>query len=53
MFLLRNLNNDIEIVEDKIIKKVTKRKNNIDLRFDAISIDTRDFKFNREEANAR
>ena len=54
MFLLKNLNNnsnDIEIIEDKIIKKES--KDNIDLRFNAISIDTRGFKFNREEANAR
>ncbi len=52
MFLLKSINSkELEIVEDKIIK--TSSKDNFDSLFDAISIDTRNFKFNRDEVNER
>ena len=50
IFLLNSLNSkDLEIVEDKIIQRqeITRK------RLNAISINTKGFKFNREEANAR
>lgn len=48
IYFLNNLpKNEVEIVEEESILKSKKRK------FDAISIDTRSFKFDREEANAR
>jgi hypothetical protein len=48
IYFLNNLpKNEVEIVEEKFVLKSKKRK------FDAISIDTRNFKFDREEANAR
>ncbi len=54
MFLLKSLNTkELEIIEDKIIKSEYKKQDNVDLVFDAISIDMKNFKFNREEANAR
>ncbi len=52
MFLLQNLNTkELEIVEDKVVQKVDNDK--IDLVFDKINLDMKDFKFDREEANAR
>ncbi len=52
MFLLKSINiKELEIVEDKILK--TSSKDNFDSLFDAISIDTRNFKFNRDEVNER
>jgi hypothetical protein len=50
IFLLKNLNTtELEIVEDKTIsgEKIEKK------RLNAISISTRGFKFDREEANER
>ena len=50
-FLLDGLNNKgIEVIEDKIIEKDFIEKK---YSFNAISIDTSKFKFNREEANER
>jgi len=50
MFLLKNLNTkELEIVEDKnVVSQKTKKR-----RLNAISINTKGFKFDREEANAR
>ena len=54
MFLLKSLSNkELEIVEDKTIKSESKKQDNVDSFFDAISIDMKNFKFDREEANAR
>ncbi len=54
MFLLKSLNSkELEIIEDKIIKPESKKQDNVDFVFDAVSIDMKDFKFDREEANAR
>ena len=50
-FFLDGLNNKgIEVVEDKIVEK-----NSIEQKylFNTISIDTSNYKFNREEANER
>ncbi|MDQ1339748.1 MAG: hypothetical protein QG567_902 [Campylobacterota bacterium] len=50
MFLLKSLNTkELEIIEDKtIVEEKPKKK-----RLNAISINTKGFKFDREEANAR
>lgn len=55
IFLLNSLKtNELEIVEDKVIKPVAmEKKDKIDFVFDAVNIDMKDFKFDREEANAR
>jgi hypothetical protein len=51
MFLLNNLNlKGFSIKEEN---NYLSKENNIDTVFDAISIDTKGFKFDREEANAR
>ena len=50
-FLLDGLNNKgIEVIEDKILENDTSKRNFL---FNAISIDTSNFKFSREEANER
>ena len=50
-FFLESLNNKgIEVIEDKILENDTSKRNFL---FNAISIDTTNFKFNREEANER
>ena len=50
-FFLDGLNNKgIEVIEDKIIEKDSIEKK---YSFNAISIDTSKFKFDREEANER
>ena len=50
-FFLESLNNKgIEVIEDKIIENDISKRNFL---FNAISIDTTNFKFNREEANER
>ena len=50
-FFLERLNNKgIEVIEDKIIENDTSKRNFL---FNAISIDTSNFKFSREEANER
>lgn len=50
MFLLRNLNTkELEIVEDKTVSTQETKKR----RLNAISINTKEVKFDREEANAR
>ena len=52
MFLLNSLNSkEFEIVENKIVD--IEKKDKFDTIFDAVKIDMKDFKFNREEANAR
>ena len=50
-FFLDGLNNKgIEVVEDKIVEKNSSEKKYL---FNTISIDTSNYKFNREEANER
>ena len=50
-FFLESLNNKgIEVIEDKIIENDISKRNFL---FNAISIDTSNFKFSREEANER
>ena len=50
-FFLESLNNKgIEVIEDKILENNTSERNFL---FNAISIDTSNFKFSREEANER
>lgn len=50
-FFLDGLNNKgIEVVEDKIVEK---NSNKTKYLFNTISIDTSNYKFDREEANAR
>ena len=50
-FFLESLNNKgIEVIEDKILENDTSKRNFL---FNAISIDTSNFKFSREEANER
>lgn len=50
MHTLRKLNkNDIEIIEDESFNNKSKKAK----KLNAISIKTNNFKFNREEANAR
>ena len=50
MFLLKSLSSkELEIIEDNNVNKEIKSKR----RLNAVSIHTNDFKFNREEANAR
>ena len=50
-FFLESLNNKgIEVIEDKILENDISKRNFL---FNAISIDTSNFKFNREEANER
>ena len=50
-FFLESLNNKgIEVIEDKVLENDTSKRNFL---FNAISIDTTNFKFNREEANER
>ena len=50
-FFLESLNNKgIEVIEDKILEDDTSKRIFL---FNAISIDTSNFKFNREEANER
>ena len=50
-FFLESLNNKgIEVIEDKILENNTSKRNFL---FNAISIDTSNFKFSREEANER
>jgi hypothetical protein len=52
MFLLNSLNTkELEIVEDKTIN--IPMEDNFDIVFDAVNLDMKDFKFDREEANAR
>lgn len=54
MFLLNGISSkSLEIIEDKAIAKKTYTKDSIDLVFDTVNLDMKDFKFNREEANAR
>ncbi len=53
MFLLNSLNSkDLEIIEDKVTT-VIQKQDKFDLLFDAVNIDMKNFKFDREEANAR
>ena len=50
-FFLESLNNKgIEVIEDKILENDISKRNFL---FNAISIDTSNFKFSREEANER
>ncbi|KAB7885640.1 hypothetical protein GA417_07610 [Poseidonibacter ostreae] len=50
-FFLESLNNKgIEVIEDKILENDISKRNFL---FNAISIDTTNFKFSREEANER
>ena len=50
-FFLESLNNKgIEVSEDKILENDISKRNFL---FNAISIDTSNFKFSREEANER
>ena len=50
-FFLESLNNKgIEVIEDKILENDIYKRNFL---FNAISIDTSNFKFSREEANER
>ena len=50
-FFLESLNNKgIEVIEDKILENNISKRNFL---FNAISIDTSNFKFSREEANER
>ena len=50
-FFLESLNNKgIEVIEDKILEDDASKRNFL---FNAISIDTSNFKFSREEANER
>ena len=52
-FLLNSLNSkDLEIIEDKVTT-VIQKQDKFDLLFDAVNIDMKNFKFDREEANAR
>ena len=53
MFLLNSLNSkELEIIEDKVTT-VIQKEDKFDLLFDAVNIDMKNFKFDREEANAR
>ena len=50
-YFLESLNNKgIEVIEDKILENDISKRNFL---FNAISIDTSNFKFSREEANER
>ena len=50
-FFLESLNNKgIEVIEDKILENDISKRNFL---FNAISIDTSNFKFSRDEANER
>lgn len=53
MFLLNNLNLKGFSIKEENNDISKKERNSSSIVFDAISIDTKEFKFNREEANER